>query len=90
MVAGCGWWTGDIECWSTGFNKIRLACDRRYGCPLPVIEATNRSVTMRIKASQKYLDLLKNLNGSKENESADYSADNHDETVDLTKKNRQI
>lgn len=80
---------GDIESWGTGFNKIRSACNR-YGCPLPVIEATNGSVTMRINASQEYLDLLANLNGDKDKESADksaesadYSADNRNKTDDL-------
>lgn len=82
---------GDIESWGTGFNKIRSACDR-YGCPLPAIETTKGSVTIRIKASQKYLDLLTNLNGSKVQESADksaesadHSADNEFNTADLTR-----
>ena len=54
---------GEIETWGQGFEKIKDACELA-GAPLPEIKATPGSVTMVVRGSEHYMELLKNNLGT--------------------------
>ena len=54
---------GEIETWGQGFEKIKDACESA-GAPLPEIKATQGSVTMIVRGSDHYMDLLENNIGT--------------------------
>ena len=54
---------GEIETWGQGFEKIKDACELA-GAPLPEIKATQGSVTMVVRGTEHYMELLKNNLGT--------------------------
>ena len=58
VMSGVFFNSGDIEAYGSGFNKIRIACDR-YGAPYPSVAATPNGVTVEIRACDRYIKLLK-------------------------------
>ena len=58
VMSGVFFSSGDIEAYGSGFNKIRIACDK-YGAPYPTVIATPNGVTVEIRACDRYMKLLK-------------------------------
>lgn len=63
LIASGFFKAGEIEAWGQGFEKIKDACELA-GAPLPEIKATQGSVTIVIKGSEHYMELLKNNLGT--------------------------
>ena len=49
---------GEIEAYGSGFGKIRIICDEQ-NTPYPKLEITPTGVTVEIKASELYMNLLR-------------------------------
>ncbi len=58
LIASGFYKAGEIETWGQGFEKIKDACDAA-GAPLPEIKATKGSVTLVIRGSKHYMELLR-------------------------------
>lgn len=48
---------GEIEAYGSGFSKIKIECDKA-NAPYPELEITPNGITVNIKASEHYLNLL--------------------------------
>ncbi len=72
---------GEIETWGQGFEKIKDACELA-GAPLPEIKATQGSVTMVVRGSEHYMELLKNNLGTQVTTHVGTQATTHVSTQD--------
>lgn len=72
---------GEIETWGQGYEKIKDVCELA-GAPLPEIKATQGSVTMVVRGSEHYMELLKNNLGTQVTTHAGTQATTHVSTQD--------
>ncbi len=67
LIAAGLFMAGEIETWGQGFYKIKKSCDDA-GVPLPEIMATQDSVTVTIRASEKYMSILNKISNEQRNQ----------------------
>ncbi len=81
LIAQTFFKAGFIESWGRGFEKIKNECEL-YDIPLPNIDINNDGIMIKCTPSKKYMEVLNQMNGNKNNFTDDFTDNFTDDFTD--------